>query len=192
MSMTALTGAVLARLQSALSLDGSSSSISYDGQPPAFSGEEFFVVHPWFVQNTEGDRLDEKYGVVVTVTRRTGYPPQDRMGSDVTLYPTTGLYKRADAVKVALHKNYTVLNLAGGTCVESGGPTWTGGETYSIAATENGFVEPLVFDSYSDRPMVKGPEWFWAEAEGMDPPSGIALEVRFKDARRIQTLTDME
>lgn len=187
--MVALLGGCKDTLATSLSLtDDSKIGTSYDGQPPAFDGEEFFQLHPGGIRNSDLESLDEYYDLTVTLTRRTGYAPQDRMGSDTMLDPTIGLYKRADAVKTSLHMKYEPLDKAGGTCIASG-QTWTGGQTYSLAATVNGFVEPLHYAGMS-APMVKGPDWFWGEGSN-EPPSGIAIEIYFKDARRIQTRESM-
>ncbi len=193
MSMNALLGAVVDRLKDQLSLDDSAVGIGYDGRPPAFTGEEWFQVHPGRVYNDKRigrESLDEYFDVTVTLTRRTGYTPQDRIGSAVMAEQTQGLYTRADAVKVAIHVKDEVLDFAGGSLVDH---TWTGGKDYSIPDTAEGFIEKLAFDDYSV-PEPKGPEWFWATGKGgyqNSPPAGIAIEIRFCDARRVQTIESM-
>lgn len=191
MSMTALLHAVADRVKTALTLTDANVGISYDGKPPAFEGEEFFVVHPGSVRNSADLSLDELYGVSVTLTRRTAFSPQDRIGTAIMAKVTLGLYARADKVKVALHKSEQVLDLIGGTTELQ---TWTGGKSYSLENSVEGFIESLVFDRYSDEPMQKGPEWLWATPKGghmNSQPAALALEIRFRDARRIQTIESM-
>ena len=56
----------------------------------------------------------------------------------------------------------------------------------ALGASVNGFVEPLHFAAMS-APMIKGPDWFSAE-DSANPPCGLAIELRFQGARRIQTI----
>ena len=188
MSMSVLLQAVRDRLKAALAIDDTKIDINENGKPPAFSGEEFWVVHPGAFNNTSVQSLDERYDVSVTVSRRTEYAPDDR-SEDWLVKVNTGLYDRIAIARAALHMDYPTLDLCGGT--KSDGVTfWTGGQTYSLSNAVMGFREPLFF-SLAHVPADKGPEWFWADPAGEDgnQVSGTAVQIDFLGARRTQNIT---
>ena len=167
--MPALVSAVVTQLKSALTLTDSTIISSFDGQPPPFSGQIFYVVHPGAVSGGSDLRLEESYGVDVTITQRIPYVPFDRI-DDVFYHQSTGIYAKADAVKAALHMSYTVMNAA----------------NVIIGNSVNGFEEPLKYQSISS-PVVRGADWFFADGEA-NPPSGVSLVVSFGGASRMQSI----
>lgn len=186
MSMGVLLQAVRDRLKTVLGIDDTQIDINETGRPPAFAGEEFWVVHPGAFNNTSVQSLDERYDVSVTRSRRTEYAPDDR-SEDWLVAKTTGTYDRIADARAALHMRYEVLDLCGGA--KGDGTNWTGGQTYSLANTVDGFREPLFF-SVAHKPEDKGSEWFWADESGDgNPVSGTAVQLDFLGARRTQNIT---
>lgn len=178
MSMESLLIAVRDRLRDQLDLTPEQCEVQPDGQPMPMSGEEFFAVHPgdWRNEDVNPLSLEEVFDVSVTLTRKAGYLPTDRVGTELVTKFTLGLYARAAAVRRAIHADYNLLDAANLQINEDSG------------ATENGFIEPLSFRSGST-PMAKGPDWFWSDDEN-DPPAGYAIELRFGGARRKQVIEE--
>lgn len=193
--MRALLNAVSDRTKVLLSLDEGSVGVQDDGMPPAFAGQEYWAIHPGNVHNRANDtndQLDLYHSVTVTLTRKLGYVPTDRIASDTLLSLTDGMYLRAELLvgmsgQPGLHMDNKTLDLVGGTD-DQNSRTWAGGQIYSIPATVQGFCEPLRFRDMS-LPQRKGPKWFAAGAGTTYPsgqkPTGMAIEIRFVDARRI-------
>lgn len=140
------------------------------GQPHPDSGRRFIGIDGDGFQNsdTSPQGLDERYGILVVVTFRMDYSPIDRKGAQATL--DDHIDETVDRVRSYLHGDYTTLASANA----------------AIGATHNGFVEPLTFRGASAL-IEKGPAWFHAE-EAANPPAGLAVELRFGGARRLQLL----
>lgn len=191
MSMIALQQAVADRIKAITTLTSANVGVSYDGQPPAFDGEKYIQVSAGATRRgQEGNFLDRYFDIDVTVTRRTGYTPQDRIGQDTIDDPNAGMGNDVETLSVLLDRDYLVLSLVGGT-MSDGSTFWTGGQTYSLTHAQNGFREPLKF-SRADKYEIKGPDWFWSHKEqsdyGGDPPTGIICVLHFIDARRTQAI----
>lgn len=162
-------------LRAALHLDKTACQVTADGRPDPMCGEWFYAVHPGGTSNTQRNYLDESADCSVTITRRTGFSPQDRIGEEAVFE----LLDRAGKVKSIVHMEYPTMDasnrLIPGTAKYC--------EIHGGTATTNGFVEPLGFRSQ----QYLGPQgnsWFWAE--GMDDAvTGIAVRLDFAGARRI-------
>lgn len=168
-------------LRTALSLDETGCQVTADGRPDPMCGEWFYAIHPGGTSNTQRNYLDETADCSVTITRRTGFTPQDRIGEEAVFE----LLDRASAVKAIVHMEYPVMDAAN---------TLIPGTAEHVAVnggsvTTNGFVEPLGFRSQ----QYLGPQgnsWFWAE--GMDDAvTGLAVRLDFAGARRI-VATDVD
>lgn len=171
MSMRALLTATRNRIRTALSLTERNCEIMPDGQPPAFSGELYIAVHPGDFYNDSLTSLDETYSVYVTITRRADYSPHDRLGTQLLTH-LDGLYGRAEAVRAIVHMDYSIINAANSI----------------IGPLRNGFVEPLSFQNCTYL-GVKGPDWFNAEGSD-DTPTGLAVQLTFGGARRVQVIEE--
>jgi hypothetical protein len=194
MSMTALLGAVKARLQAALALGEGHVGVQVGGQPPPFNGDLYIALDGSGFDNRDqiGQSLDESYGLELTLTIRCAHIPTDRTAAAVLLKIATGLWDRVAVIRKAIHMNYTVLDLAGGSY---GSSTWTGGEPYSLASTINGFVEPLRFGRVQ-KPQWKFSDWLWSaepQSKQVGPrvPQAVAVMMTFGGARRCQTIESM-
>jgi hypothetical protein len=180
--MAALLKAVEERAQAILTLTSSNVLVRPTGKPPAFSGEEFWSIHPGEFTNDLDTGRRDTYSIRVTLTRRSGSYPDDRRGDELIAKATTGMYARVNLLIAGLHMDYLVLDYVGGTF---GAGNWTGGKSYSLTTAVNGFVEPLMFMQCSE-PQEVGASWFHSdEAEDV---SGYAILIVFGDARRIQTV----
>lgn len=175
MSARALGLGLATYLSSAgLGLDDSNCRAMPDGRPTANCGQLFIAVHPGNWSNSSNLNLDERFNLSVTVTVRAGFAPHDRVGTEVT-YGEDGVLAWADKIEKAVHRKYHPTDQANQLLAQ-----WAGD------ATAYGFSEPLLFldASYLG---VKGPDWFTSDdADGDDVPSGVAVELRFGKARRLQ------
>ncbi len=178
--MRVLLQATLERMLAVLSLAATEGAVGFDGQPPAVAGEFFPVVHPGMAENDADLSLEEYFDVSVTLNLRVAYSPFDRHGAEVMTKATTGLYAKAELLRVGLHMDYVLMGYCGGL-------DRTGGKAYSLPATVNGFVEPLKYRRMLP-PRRVGPEWWWAEPNEDALPAGVALQIDFGRARRQQTI----
>jgi hypothetical protein len=181
MSQAALCQAVCDRLQAVLSLDAATCDLMPDGYPKPSCGELFVAVHPGDSSPDPAEGLAEVFSMYVTVTRRLGYAPKDRQGVEVWRKAAVGLDAVVRRVMTALHLDAgadAVLNAANAYIAAEG--------------AGNGFVEPLRWQ-HTGRPEPKGPEWFSTDAEagGRFLNAGSAVEIRFGEAKRIQTVESM-
>lgn len=170
--MRALLLAVKSRLQTALSLDTNSCDIGIDGMPKPAAGELYVAVVPadWTVRETDAG-LWESYGCEVWLTRKVGFCPLDRVGTDLLALATTGLLAKVEAARVAIHGNQTVRVDANTT----------------IGRTDE-FIRPLYLLSVG-RPEFKGPDWFSAEPnEDGWGQVGVAMQLNFGTAERVQPI----
>jgi len=177
MSLRAYMKAVKNQIQTTYSVDQTGCDVTPDGRPVPVAGQVFYAVHPGTITNSRQNALDEQYGFSVTLTMRTGYAPWDRVGSNV-IADDSGLLAKAEALRVLLNMNYTVMAAANALIPNT--PA-AGGSTVT------GFVEPLVIQSVAYL-GVKGPDWFFAEGVD-DSATGVAVELRFGRARRVQDVS---
>ena len=180
MSQAALCLAVKARLQSVLTWDDNTCDVMFDGQPKPMAGELFVAVWPgsWTTNDIEG--LDEYFGVNVTVTRKFGYSPKDRGGTELWTKAVMGMEALLNRIKVALHHD------VGGDAIMA-----AANAIINATSTHNGFIEPLRFRN-GGRPELKGPDWFEATPEGEGwSIAGVAQTMMFDRARRVQTIESM-
>lgn len=165
-------------LQNLFNLDADSCQVQFDGQPQPNCGEQFISVHGGSWTGISGDHdLDERFSVLVTVTRRLGEVPTDRTGIALLDLANTGLEATCREIVGAIHFQYAVMNAA---------------NSVYIADPFAKFEEPLLFvdGGHSD---PKGPEWFNAEnfvsATGQKwANAGVAQTLTFGQARRTQQI----
>lgn len=153
-------------LRTALSLDATGCQVTADGRPDPMCGEWFVAVHGASTTNSARNHLDERVGLSVTITRRTGFTPQDRIGEEAVL----DLFGMASWVKALIHMEYPVMDAANALI-----------DGFNVST--NGFVEPLDFQTQQYL-GPQGPSWFWSEGVD-DATTGIAVTLSFGNARRI-------
>lgn len=175
MSMRPLLMAVQTRLQSHLSITDKECLVMPDGRPPPACGQKFYAVHSGSMHNPNMSRqtLEAMHGFAVTLTLRCAHLPIDRLGDELITKATTGLWALVDSLIDALHQDYNTLDSANTT----------------LGALVNGFIEPQTWIA-SVYLGPRDPSWFWSDDEH-DPLAaipGLAVEVQFADAKRLQAL----
>lgn len=161
-----------------------------DGEPPEDAGDIYVAIHPsqWTQQNQAGTALDELFGIQITLSARARQIPGHRWGPDLLCKPregtwSGGVYARAEAIRAALHVNYTpTLTLASGLI-----------DVAALAnqTTANGFDgEPLFFRGCS--PPVKRRATWWGAVDAPPdegcPYAGLTLTLSFDPCRRVQDI----
>ena len=127
--------------------------------------------------------LDRDFAYSVTITQRLGFTPQDRIDTAVLVKATTGMMDLVEALMVAMNLDYDIIQYVGGSY---GAATYTGGKSYSLAVTVEGFATPPKLLRAS-KPVEKGVDWFFSERQAK-PDSGVAVQIDFGNARRIQRI----
>lgn len=178
MSMGALLEAVATKLRTATGLPAGNVDVRDDGEPPNFAGELFIAVHPGSIGSDATECLDESYSITVTITRRRGYIPDDKVGQEMITNRRTGLYYRVDQVRAALHGKWDYILPVSDETTANG----------IIGALANGFIETLAYRGCSV-PRKVGAEWFGG---GGDREAGSVVEMTFDRARRVQTIESQE
>ena len=135
--------------------------VTFDGQPDPVCGQWFYAVHPGRVSGiSESPQYAEhSYDVDVTITRKVGATPRDRIGESLLL-ATSELLDRMEAVRARIHGNYTLM--------------------LNANADSGNFYHPLLFSGASSI-QARGADWFFAE-DANEPPSGLSITVSFHKA----------
>jgi hypothetical protein len=151
-----------------------------DGRPAARAGETFYAVHPSVRRNNATGRaattLDDEVRVAVTVTRRWGQVPRDRVGTGL-FCASGGFEDQIDAVRNCLSARRQAVLAKANAHLDVAG------------VTVYGFNEapyPGV-----DRTFDVGPEWFGeapADDPEAEPVAGSACEIELAGARRWQPI----
>lgn len=182
MSQAAILEAVAEHLREAFGLTDLGCKVMFDGQPPPMCGQEFIAVHEgeWDITDDDYD-LDETYGVIVTVTRRVGNHPIDKIGSDV-LYGSGSkpVNNRCREIITSLHHNNQYIRLRANDLLNT--------------LTGEGFITPLRIIS-PGRAEIKNHAWFHAAPPDSGSGAeqiGVARSLSFTGARRIQGISTME
>jgi hypothetical protein len=184
MSMRALLLATKSTILAHLGLSASQTrdlvcDFTEDGRPKPTSGQWFYGIVGGTFNNQQNQCLDETYDLRVVITLKAGFAPHDRLGQELLVSKATpgnpnsgGIWDRAERLRAAIHMNYVLMDEANA----------------EIGVLADGFIHPLIFQGVQYL-GVKGPDWFDAESEDRhDPPSGVAIELRFGRAQRVQTI----
>lgn len=178
MSMARLLVAARDQLRTGvLVLNETNTTIQSDGQPPPISGQFHVALHglDWGVGGPLGTGLDEVYSLGITVTMRAPVIPKDSQAEEIYVKKATGLEDLVRKVIVEMEKErYTIINAANTNMPDS----------------LDGFVEPLRWEGADAEPRLVGPDWFLAVPDPNQPDSGMVMETRFGQARRIQALAN--
>ncbi|MFO0801483.1 MAG: hypothetical protein U0804_28795 [Gemmataceae bacterium] len=180
MSLRAMLQATRDAIRETLHLDKTGCQVTADGRPDPMCGQEFWAVHPGGASNTANNYLDERCDLQVTLTVRTGWAAQDRIGEEAILQAVDGLMAKAERVRSLLHQEYPVMDRANALIPGTAEYCELRGGTPTV----NGFVEPLRFQSMTYL-GPKGLDWFWAEGVS-DDTTGLAVQLSFTAARRLQ------
>jgi hypothetical protein len=148
-----------------------------DGQPPPGCGKWFIAVHQMASRQTGINRIDEMYSYAITLTGRVT-APLDRIGHAELasqLAAKTGFNRRLHRLKMFLHQNWDVIQLANNNLVEIA----------EGAEIIYGFCEPGRLDN-TEKPALAGADWFDAEPTAKD--MGLKAQATFVDIRRFQPI----
>lgn len=174
MAMEALILACEAQLQSQFAWTDRQCAAQLLQEPPPFVGQFFAAVVPGQVTQLDDNplSLDETYGVVVAITHKLAYAPQDRRARQALLRADDGPVRLGDRVGAFLHGSYGVLNAANALIP-------------GFNADTNGFVEPLRLQSIQYQPVDSG----WLGSAGGDDDKPVYLiTVVLGGARRVRVM----
>jgi hypothetical protein len=175
MSLPALMEATCKAIRAKFDLTELGCDVTPDAQPHPSCGEWFYAVHPGSVSNVSPRadvHVQEEYSFSVTVTRRTGVPPHDRLGPNAMLEKDGILGTARKMALEVVNMNYDLM-----------------GEANDLIGAENGFTKPPVYLGMNWL-GPRGPSWFFAEGDDGDVASGLAVEVNFGRAVRTQYLEE--
>jgi hypothetical protein len=168
-----MLAAVRDAIRDAFGLDQTGCQVTIDGRADPACGEWFVAVHAGSTTNSgRNGYLDELVGLSVTVTRRTGFSPVDRLGEEAVF----DLLGYASRVKALIHMDYPLILSRANALLDG------------VGTTTNGFVEPLMFQTQQYE-GPKGPSWFWSEGVD-DGITGLAVTLAFGGARRLVHVDD--
>jgi hypothetical protein len=165
------------RLRTDLGYDARTCEVMPDGKPQAKAGNYFVAICQGPSSCRSMNSLDEYFSFALTLSMRVTVP-QDRIGDQLLarkLAAEIGFNARANALAVALHMDWLLLQAANTLLVEMN----------PQAVEVYGFCEPAHFAGM-DVPSLIGGEWFGGKAG--DRPEALVAEIRFEDARRMQAL----
>lgn len=184
MSLAHLLIAARNQLQTSFSIDSKVCDVEEGPQPPPKCGQIYYSIYgtEWTPgpNPNQHQGIDEHYGFAVCITKRAGYVPKHRLGDVIYTHPTTGILAIARSVIIALVPNrYAVLTAAN-----------------TLIGITNAIQEPYQWIGCDPAPIQVGPDWFGASPQTSNTPTnvvnlGYRLEVRFGNARRLQTYVSM-
>ena len=152
------------------------------GQPVPATGEEFIGIWEsgWDANVTGDFDLGEMFGINLTVTRRTGQYPVDKIGSEL-LYKWSGLLApRLRQLIKQVHRNFALIAAANVIIASDGSDT-------------NGFIIGTgLFFLGAGQAEIKGPDLFYADKEkDGSGPCGVCRTLKFGKAERQQLIGDI-
>ncbi len=166
-----------------------------DGRPPPRCGNFFASVHGGKERSTDDNNLMTYYDFSVTLTMRIVvsldrvadqqvYRNLPRLDSNsVPLAERQGFQAKLDQLRRLLHMNWNMVVVPGQTPPSANDNiiNWLTGTVY-------GFVEPARYAG-AEAPKLVGDEWFGADPSPDGAASGVAAEMSFVGARRLQPQT---
>lgn len=169
-----------------MNYDHATCEITDDGRPPPRAGNVFVAVHGG--KSRPGDANDnnlyELFDFCVTLTMRV-VVPLDRAGDQLIarnavldLARRQGFNARIEQLRAFLHMNWRITVQQGQSPPSANDnlAAWASGTIY-------GFIEPARYRGPEVAKLVGG-EWFGAEPDAEDV--GVAAEMRFEGAKRVQ------
>lgn len=164
--------------------------IEEDGRPPPVAGDVFVSVHGGKSRNSSDRNLDEYFDFSVTLTMRVTIPldivGHQLISRGIELVPLgyrQGFNHRVEQLRTLLNKNWAMTVLTGQTPPSANDNI----SAWVARGTVYGFVEPARYTGVDGPPRVVAGDWFRAEPDSEEV--GIAQELRFEGARRMQAHT---
>ena len=151
-----------------------------NGQPSPECGDIFVAVHQMAARQDMRNAKNDYFGFFLTVTMRISDVPIDRIGDTrlaAELARERGFNRRCEELANFLHMDWGVLQDANQNLIDQN----------PKAVIVHGFCEPAMYKGM-ELPALAGGEWFWSVPEAQD--AGLKAELRFDDARRLQTIAE--
>lgn len=176
-----------------MNYDQAACEIMDDGRPPPRCGNFFVSVHGGKSRPAAANErnLDELFDYSVTLTARV-IGSLDRVGDqqiarNIALVPLgqrQGFDHKLEQLRSFLHMNWRITVLMGQNPNSANDNilVWIPDLTVTY-----GFITPAHFRGAVEVPRLVGGEWFGADPESEE--MGIACELRFEGARRLQPQT---
>lgn len=169
--------------------DYASCEIMDSGEPPPRCGNFFVSIHGG--RSSPGDanerNLYELFGFSVTLTMRV-VVPLDRLGDQqisrnvvIEQARRNGFHAKVEQLRAYLHSNWAIT-----VQVNQNPNSANDNLTAWLTGTVYGFIEPARWNGMEQARLVGG-EWFGADPESTE--MGVACEMKFDRAKRIQPQT---
>ena len=157
-----------------------------DARPPPRMGKKFVALYgiQWEPDHTDQNQgIDERLGIACALTFRNGHIPVDARGPELYVNAAVNMSDICRRIMVAIHQNIAVSIT----------------NTDALLSGTDKMVEYLRWAGTDPNPSPRDAMWFMTES-GEDSfdrfnefqESGYVMEVRFRDARRMQSLAHME
>lgn len=173
--ITALLVATRDIIRTELKLNPEDCIIQEDGMPTPTCGPLFVAIHgsswaPDIIDQNLG--IDERADLTITVTMRASATPFDVRGDEIYVTDSLNIEKHVHRIKCRVHQNYTLITNANAL----------------LGGTDN-IMEPLRWLGGDAQPQKVDNTWFSSEMPLEF--AGITMVIRFGQARRMQTLTNI-
>ena len=129
--------------------------------------------------------LDELIGATFTISQTTGHVPPDRMDKEIVYKACVGVEWWARRITAVLTKYRWEW-----ICLASEKAQAILCECTPDPAKDV-FVHPPTWAGNDPTPRIVGPDWFSSEPDD-EGDFGVVMDVRFRDAKRIQSIEDVQ
>ena len=175
-------------LQAPFGWDAQTLDVMPDGRPPGKVAQWFCAIHQGKETSVMRNALDERFGVILTLTMVIGPGLREKIGASNrpgltltsrevrTLAKESGFNSRLRQLKTFLHGNWFVIGLANEYL-----QAW-----YGAAGVVDGFAEPCYAFEGPDELKVVGGEWLGANPNHAD--AALVADLHLDGARRLQAI----
>ena len=163
--------------------------VKFDGKPPYAGPDKHIAI--WCGQWEAGENirmeqgLDELIGATFTITQAIGVAPNDRIDEELVYKACTGVEWWARRIMAILTKYRwewicLATEMAQAELCEC-----------EPEPAKDVFVSPPIWAGNDPTPRIVGPDWFSAEPDD-EGDFGVVMDVRFRDAKRIQDIDNVQ
>jgi hypothetical protein len=167
--------------------------VRFDAKPQRWNADKFIGI--WCGQwepgpHNHGEQvLDELIGATFTITFATGVVPHDVIDEEVVYLACEGIEYWARRITAVLTKKRWEWMCLANEMAEAELCECDPEEMTDV------FVAPATWAGNDPTPRLVGPDWFSADPGDFDEqdeaPYGLVMDVRFRDANRIQSIANM-
>lgn len=181
MSLAVLLTASRDRLRANLNLIDEECRVQPGPEPPPTMGDRFVAVYGTRHEPISGEEdlhqgIAEEFGIACGVTYRVSAISFDRLGEELYIKTTSGLENICRDITAQLHQSINLITAA----------------NLLISGT-NKIEEYLRWEGTDAIPDLKDAAWFQGTSDAIpDRIVGLFMEVRLGQARRRQTLANIE